>query len=105
MNIFKSVDGNKWGIDKKVLLMMIYRALIRSVLDYGCQPFLKKKKPYNFKSTREGKNPHIMNKDISEFMHEKWGQICLVYTDGSKDDNMDRVRTAFCFSSFWSPEI
>ncbi|CAM5121529.1 unnamed protein product [Eretmochelys imbricata] len=38
MNLLKGVAGNKWGADKKVLIMYS-EALIRPVLDNGCQAF------------------------------------------------------------------
>ena len=34
LNVMRAVAGNKWGASKKVLLI-IYRSLIRSILDYG----------------------------------------------------------------------
>ncbi|MDW3615091.1 MAG: reverse transcriptase family protein, partial [Nitrososphaeraceae archaeon] len=38
INLLRSVTGHQWGANKKTLLMM-YRALIRSRLDYGSQLF------------------------------------------------------------------
>ena len=38
INLLRSVSGHQWGANKKTLLMM-YRALIRSRLDYGSQLF------------------------------------------------------------------
>ena len=34
LNLLRAISGNSWGANKKTLLM-IYRSLIRSVLDYG----------------------------------------------------------------------
>jgi len=34
LNLLRAISGNKWGANKKTLLM-IYRSLIRSILDYG----------------------------------------------------------------------
>jgi len=34
LNLMRSVSGNTWGASKKTLLT-IYRALIRSIIDYG----------------------------------------------------------------------
>ena len=36
LNLLKNIKGLKWGADQDTLLI-IYRALIRSKLDYGCQ--------------------------------------------------------------------
>ena len=38
INLMRSVSGNKWGASKKALLI-IYRTLIRSRLDYGCEAY------------------------------------------------------------------
>ncbi len=38
INLMRSVTGYEWGADK-VSLMDIYRALIRSCLDYGCMVY------------------------------------------------------------------
>ena len=38
MNILKKLTGTKWGTNTKSLLI-IYRALIRSLIDYGCQAY------------------------------------------------------------------
>jgi ribonuclease HI len=38
LNLMRAVSGSKWGASKKALLM-IYRALIRPVLDYGAVTF------------------------------------------------------------------
>ena len=38
MNILKCMVGNSWGSDTKTLLLL-YRALIRPFLDYGCEAF------------------------------------------------------------------
>ena len=35
LNLMRSVSGSKWGADQETLLR-IYRALIRSKIDYGC---------------------------------------------------------------------
>ena len=34
LNLLRAISGNKWGANKKTLLM-IYRSLIRSIIDYG----------------------------------------------------------------------
>ena len=34
----KSITGNTWGASKKILIT-IYKSLIRSILDYGCEAF------------------------------------------------------------------
>jgi len=34
LNLLRAVSGNKWGASKKTLLIL-YRSLIRSILDYG----------------------------------------------------------------------
>lgn len=44
LNLMRKVSGNSWGADV-VTLMMIYRSLIRSILDYGSQAFMNAK-PY-----------------------------------------------------------
>ena len=33
-NIMRAISGNSWGANKKTLLI-VYRSLIRSILDYG----------------------------------------------------------------------
>ena len=38
LNIMRSLAGQRWGADKRSLLM-IYRALIRSKIDYACQTY------------------------------------------------------------------
>ncbi len=38
INLMRSVTGYEWGADK-LSLMVIYRALIRSCLDYGCMVY------------------------------------------------------------------
>ena len=38
LNMMRSLTGQKWGADKRSLLM-IYRALIRSKIDYACQAY------------------------------------------------------------------
>lgn len=38
LGLLRSVSGNKWGANKKALLML-YRALIRPILDYGAVAF------------------------------------------------------------------
>src|SRR5207253_3412195 len=38
MNILRVLSGSSWGADRTVLLRL-YRALIRSKLDYGCQAY------------------------------------------------------------------
>jgi len=38
LNLLRAISGNSWGANKKTLLM-IYRSLIRSVLDYGAIAF------------------------------------------------------------------
>jgi ribonuclease HI len=38
LGLLRSVSGNKWGASKKALLML-YRALIRPILDYGAVAF------------------------------------------------------------------
>ena len=37
-DLMKSVAGNKWGASK-IALLTIYRTLIRSRLDYGCEAY------------------------------------------------------------------
>ena len=38
LNVMRSLTGQRWGADKRSLLM-IYRALIRSKMDYACQAY------------------------------------------------------------------
>jgi ribonuclease HI len=35
LNLLRAIAGTKWGASRK-LLLMVYRGLIRSVIDYGC---------------------------------------------------------------------
>ena len=35
LNLLRAISGNKWGASKKSLLL-VYRSLIRSVVEYGC---------------------------------------------------------------------
>ena len=35
LNLLRAISGNKWGASKKTLLL-VYRSLIRSVIEYGC---------------------------------------------------------------------
>ena len=35
LNLMRVMSGTRWGVSKKVLLM-VYKALIRSIMDYGC---------------------------------------------------------------------
>lgn len=45
MNLIQSIAGNNWGAAKNMLLLLLDRALIRSVLDYGGQEFNLASKP------------------------------------------------------------
>src|SRR5688572_32290055 len=45
MNLMRAVSGNHWGASKKALLN-IYRALIRSVIDYGDIAYTSAPKSY-----------------------------------------------------------
>ena len=45
LNLMRSVSSTEWGADQRTL-MMIYRSLIRSKIDYGCIV-------YNSASSRE----------------------------------------------------
>src|SRR5688572_9053635 len=45
MNLMRAVSGNHWGASKKALLH-IYRALIRSVIDYGDAAYASAPKSY-----------------------------------------------------------
>ena len=38
INLIRSISGNRWGANKKNVLT-IYKALIRPILDYGCEAF------------------------------------------------------------------
>ena len=38
LNVLRAISGSEWGASKETLLM-VYRALIRSVLEYGCVAF------------------------------------------------------------------
>lgn len=38
LNLMRAISGTSWGASKKTLLM-IYRTIIRSVLDYGCTAY------------------------------------------------------------------
>lgn len=40
------------------------------------------------------KNTYTMTKEISEFVYEKWSQLCQFCVNGSKDDSTGRVETA-----------
>lgn len=35
INILRCLVGRSWGADR-ILMLMIYKAMIRSVFDYGC---------------------------------------------------------------------
>ena len=38
LNLMRSISGSNWGADKKSLLH-IYQAMIRSIIDYGCEAY------------------------------------------------------------------
>ena len=38
MNLMKAISGTTWGACKSTLLQ-VYRAMIRSILDYGCTAY------------------------------------------------------------------
>ncbi|CAG2219025.1 unnamed protein product [Mytilus edulis] len=127
LNVLRYVQANNYGMGTDSLLML-YKSLLRSVLDYGCQAFNsasitvkskldiiqakalrivstpwiigQAKTSSNIKNSLSKKeNPHIIKTKALEYIDNAYKNHLKIYTDGSKDPASGKTGYAFLIPS------